>query len=61
MILFMHDIPYYNQCRVCINFSDSFNFVDNPLAVERPGIGVILIYLFFEGLIYFSLTLLIQV
>ena len=36
-------------------------FVDNPLDVRRPGVGVTCIYLFLEGIFYFILTLFIQV
>ena len=36
-------------------------FVNNPLSVERPGVGVACLYLVFEGLFLFILTLLIQV
>ena len=36
-------------------------FEDNPLSINKPGIGVTCIYLFFEGIIYFLITLLIQV
>jgi hypothetical protein len=35
--------------------------VDNPLSIERPGIGGILLFMFFEGILYFTLVLLIQV
>ena len=48
--------------RQCLAFSPiASNFVDNPLSIERPGIGATLLYMFFEGFVYFFLTLLIQV
>ena len=47
--------------RQCIAFSPAANFVNNPLSIERPGIGVILIYMFFEGIVYFLLILFIEV
>ena len=48
--------------RQCLAFNPfASNFVDNPLSIERPGIGSTLLYLFFEGFVYFTLTLLIQV
>ena len=48
--------------RQCLSFSPlSSNFVDNPLSIERPGIGGILLFMFLEGFVYFTLTLLIQV
>ena len=36
-------------------------FEDNLLSINKPGIGVTCIYLFFEGIVYFLITLLIQV
>lgn len=48
--------------RQCLASSPiSSNFVDNPLSIERPGIGGILLFMFFEGILYFTLVLLIQV
>ena len=37
------------------------DIVDNPLSIERLGIGSTLLFMFFEGIVYFSLTLLLQV
>lgn len=37
------------------------SFVDNPLDTKRPGVGIICLYLFVEGIVFFILTLLIQV
>lgn len=47
------------------NFSCDFlpegvRFVDNPLDVRRPGVGITCIVLFLEGVVFFLLTLLIQ-
>jgi hypothetical protein len=39
----------------------SLSFVNSPLDIERPGIGLIYIYLFFEGIIFFTLVILIEV
>ena len=37
------------------------SFVDNPLELNKPGIGLPLLYMFAEGIIFLILTLLIQV
>ena len=37
------------------------SYVDNPLDTRRPGIGMIYVYMFVEGVVFFILTLLIQV
>ena len=49
-----------SHSRFCAN-SPNLNFVTNPTDIERPGIGLIYIYLFFEGIIFFILTILIEV
>ena len=36
-------------------------FVTNPLDFERPGVGIICLYLFVEGVVFFIFTLLLQV
>ena len=41
--------------RVC-EYKNVF-FAEFPLDLSRPGIGIILIYLFLEGIVYFILTL----
>ena len=41
--------------------SFSYTFVDNPVSLERPGIGGVLLFMFCEGIVYFVLTLIIQV
>ena len=51
---------FYFPTRFCAN-DPSLNYVDNPLDIERPGIGLIFVYLFFEGIIFFTLTILIEV
>ena len=53
----------------CFSGGDDFSvckamdvrFVENPLDIDRPGVGIYCIYLFFEGILYFILTLLIEV
>ncbi len=40
--------------------ANGIRFVNNPLDFERPGVGIICLYLFIEGVVFFSLTLLIQ-
>lgn len=46
--------------RFCAN-STAFNYVDNPFEFNKPGIGLTLIYMFVEGIIFFILTLFIEV
>ena len=46
--------------RFCAN-STTFNYVDNPFELNKPGIGLTLIYMFIEGIIFFIFTLFIQV
>ena len=41
--------------------SDTIRYVENPLSIDRPGIGVNLIYLMLEGVLFFALTLLLEV
>ena len=36
-------------------------YVDNIFSLDRPGIGFLLIYMSVEGLIFFILTLIIEV
>ena len=36
-------------------------YVDNIFSLDRPGIGILLIYMSVEGLIFFILTLIIEV
>ena len=36
-------------------------FSSNELSLTRPGIGVPVLYLFFEGIVYFLLVFLVQV
>ena len=38
-----------------------FRYVDDIFSTSRPGVGVNLIYFFFEGVFFFLLTLLIEV
>ena len=45
---------------MCDN-DDMFRYVDDIFSTSRPGIGVNLIYLVFEGVLFFMLTLLIEV
>jgi ABC-type glutathione transport system ATPase component len=40
--------------------SDTIRYVENPLSVDRPGIGVNLIYMASEGVVFFALTLLLE-
>ena len=41
--------------------SDTIRYVDNPLSIDRPGVGVNLIYMTLEGVLFFALTLLLEV
>ena len=41
--------------------SDTIRFVQNPLSTDRPGIGMNLIYMALEGVLFFALTLLLEV
>ena len=47
--------------RECLWYSFLSDIVDDPLSLKRPGIGANLLFLFFEGIIFFALTLIIQV
>ena len=40
---------------------DEIRYVDSPFDLDRPGIGAIFLYLTFQGIIFFLLTLLIEV
>ena len=40
---------------------DSVRYVDDVFSTDRPGIGVNLIYMLLEGILFFTLTLLIEV
>ena len=40
---------------------DEVRYVDNVLSTTRPGVGVNIIYLLLEGVLFFILTLLIEV
>ncbi|XP_019852385.1 PREDICTED: ATP-binding cassette sub-family A member 3-like [Amphimedon queenslandica] len=35
-------------------------YTDNPFRFSRPGVGAVLVYFFVEGILYFSLTLLVD-
>ena len=41
--------------------SATIRYVENPLSTDRPGIGVNLIYMAIEGVVFFALTLLLEV
>ena len=41
--------------------NDKVRYVDNPFSTDRPGVGVNLIYMAVEGLLFFMLTVLIEV
>ena len=41
--------------------NDDIRYVDNPLSTDRPGIGVNLIYMAMEGVLFIVLTLLLEV
>ena len=41
--------------------SDTIRYVENPLSVDRPGVGANLIYMAVEGVLFFVLTLLLEV
>ena len=40
---------------------DSIRYVDDVFSTDRPGIGINLVYMFLEGILFFILTLLIEV
>lgn len=46
--------------RACDN-NDNIRYVDNPLSIDRPGIGVNIIYMAMEGVLFIALTLLLEV
>ena len=41
--------------------TDSIQFVDNIFSLSRPGIGATLIYMGAEAIVFFALTLLVEV
>ena len=47
--------------RFCASPSSQLHYVDNVLTFERPGIGIILVYMAVEGVLFFILTILIEV
>ena len=49
-------ILYY---RFCAN-STTISYADNLLQLEKPGIGLTLIYMLVEGAVFFILTLFVQ-
>lgn len=40
---------------------NDIRYVDNLFSLERPGIAILLIYMAIEGLVFFILTLIIEV
>jgi len=52
--------PFLFHTRFCAN-NTLLRYVDNPLAFERPGIGVILLFMLLEGFILFLFTLALEV
>ncbi|CAI8053623.1 ATP-binding cassette sub-family A member 3 [Geodia barretti] len=50
-----------NVTRAACRMSDTIRYVDNPLSIDRPGVGVNLIYMTLEGVLFFALTLLLEV
>ena len=51
---------YVIACRFCAN-SSTVAYVDNLLEFNKPGIGTTLLYMFVEGVVFFILTLIVQV
>ena len=49
--------PFYRFCEM----DDEVRYVDNVLSTTRPGVGVNIIFLLLEGILFFILTLLIEV
>ena len=51
---------FCSACSVCDN-DDMFRYVDNVFSLDRPGIGLNILYFVFEGIFFFLLTMLIEV
>ena len=47
-------------CRFCEN-NDAFDFADSLLEFHKPGVGLIFLYMSVEGIVFFIITLVIQV
>ena len=65
-LLYIHSLKCgYKFClcfpRFCASPSSQLHYVDNVLTFERPGIGIILVYMAAEGILFFILTMLIEV
>ena len=54
-------LTYYMYSRSCDDPDSGIRYVDSPLEFARPAIGSILLYMAIEGLLFFILTLLIEV
>lgn len=50
----------YLCLRIC-DMNDDIRYVDNPLSTNRPGVGVNIIYMAMEGVLFIVLTLLLEV
>lgn len=57
--MYMYNVltPWYRSCEE----DEEIRYVDSLFTTERPGIGVVLIYMAVEGVVFFILTLLIEV
>ena len=58
-------LTYNNNIRVllfrfCEN-NDAFDFADSLLEFHKPGVGLVLLYMSVEGIVFFIITLIIQV
>ncbi len=47
-------------CSICAN-STELRYVENPFDFERPGIGIVLLYMAIEGFVLLWFTLLLEV
>ncbi len=47
--------------RLCADRDSGISYVDSPLEFTRPGIGCILTYMATEGLLFFMVTLMLEV
>lgn len=47
-------------CRFCED-NDTFDFANSLLEFHKPGVGLVLLYMSMEGIVFFIITLLIQV
>ena len=52
---------HHFSLRLCADPDSGISYVDSPLDFLRPGIGSILTYMAIEGLLFITITLMLEV